>query len=121
MKRLRLKWAAKCRDCGAALPAGTLAKWYGRGRIYGIDCHDRNGARTATVPGTDYTGPDFVALEADAAEKDAARVTRAVQREAAGACAGEVASLLDRYGAYTPDGVKIGSGCGCEDYPCCGH
>ena len=99
MKKLRLRWAAKCRDCGADRPAGTLAKWYGRGRVYGIDCHDRNGASTGR------TG----------------NVGEALRRQANGACAGEVASLVDPYGAYTADGVKIGSGCGCEDYPCCGH
>lgn len=30
-------------------------------------------------------------------------------------------SRYDRYGVYTGDGRRIGSTCGCEDYPCCGH
>jgi hypothetical protein len=43
MKILTLKFPATCADknCGAALPAGTRAKWYGRGRVYGLDCHER--------------------------------------------------------------------------------
>lgn len=36
-------------------------------------------------------------------------------------CPGAVLSRLDPHGIYTPDGRKIGSSCGCEDYPCCGH
>lgn len=34
---------------------------------------------------------------------------------------GYILSRQDPYGIYTPDGRKIGSICGCEDYPCCGH
>jgi hypothetical protein len=30
-------------------------------------------------------------------------------------------SRYDRYGIYAHDGTKLGSSCGCEDYPCCGH
>ena len=30
-------------------------------------------------------------------------------------------SRLNPHGVFTPDGRKIGSTCGCEDYPCCGH
>ena len=40
-KIITLKYAGKCADCGASLPAGTRAKWYGRGRVYGLDCHER--------------------------------------------------------------------------------
>ncbi len=28
---------------------------------------------------------------------------------------------LNPHGVFTPDGRQIGSTCGCEDYPCCGH
>ena len=38
-KTITLKFAGKCRECGTDLPAGTKAKWYGRGRVYGLDCH----------------------------------------------------------------------------------
>ena len=30
-------------------------------------------------------------------------------------------SRYDRYGVYAADGTKLGTTCGCEDYPCCGH
>ena len=34
---------------------------------------------------------------------------------------GLVYSRLDPTGVYAHDGTKLGSTCGCEDYPCCGH
>jgi len=34
---------------------------------------------------------------------------------------GQTLSRLDPYGVYTADGRRMGSTCGCEDYPCCGH
>lgn len=34
---------------------------------------------------------------------------------------GLVRSRQDKYGFYAPDGTKLGSGCKCIDYPCCGH
>ena len=30
-------------------------------------------------------------------------------------------SRHDRYGVYAADGHRMGSTCGCIDYPCCGH
>lgn len=40
-KTITLKFEGKCADsnCGAILPVGSKAKWYGRGRVYGIGCH----------------------------------------------------------------------------------
>ena len=38
-KRITLKYPGTCKDCGADLPKGTTAKWYGRGRVYGLTCH----------------------------------------------------------------------------------
>ena len=38
-RRITLKFAGSCADCGAELPVGTTARWYGRGRIYGLSCH----------------------------------------------------------------------------------
>ena len=38
-KRITLKFDGTCKDCGAHLPKGTTAKWYGRGRVYGLTCH----------------------------------------------------------------------------------
>ena len=38
-RRITLKFAGKCTDCGAELAVGSTARWYGRGRIYGLTCH----------------------------------------------------------------------------------
>ena len=48
-KTITLKYQGRCADCGAVLPVGTKALWYGRGRVYGLDCHERdNKARVTT-------------------------------------------------------------------------
>ena len=41
-KTITLKFEGKCadRNCGAILPVGTKAKWYGRGKVYGLSCHE---------------------------------------------------------------------------------
>lgn len=36
---ITLKHEAQCRDCGAVLPAGTKARWFRNGDIYGNACH----------------------------------------------------------------------------------
>ena len=41
-KTITLKFAGKCADCGAVLPVGTTARWYGRGRVYGLTCHEES-------------------------------------------------------------------------------
>jgi len=92
MKIITLKFAGRCADCGADLPVGSKAKWCGRGRVYGIGCHEK----PADLPAR----------------------TR-IYRE--GEPLGLTYSRLDCFGVYTPDGQKIGSTCGCIDYPCCGH
>lgn len=86
-KIIKLKYPGRCADCGARLPVGSRAKWYGRGRVYGLDCH--GDSKSAFQRGDRSPGA--------------------------------IASHYDRYGVYTPDGSKIGSTCGCIDYPCCGH
>ena len=35
------QYAGNCADCGADIPTGADARYYGRGRIYGVGCHDR--------------------------------------------------------------------------------
>jgi hypothetical protein len=42
-KTITLKFEGKCADksCGAILAVGAQAKWYGKGRVYGIGCHDK--------------------------------------------------------------------------------
>lgn len=41
-RTIRLRYPASCRDCGADLPAGSRARYYGRGRVYGLECHDKS-------------------------------------------------------------------------------
>jgi len=48
-RNLITKYAGACADCGAELPAGTKARYYGRGRLYGVDCHEDT-AKTSTAP-----------------------------------------------------------------------
>ncbi len=86
-KVITLRYAAVCADCGAKLEKGDRARYYGRGRVYGVDCHE-------SAPRGRYTEGEPI---------------------------GQTLSRYDRYGAYTADGTKLGSCCGCEDYPCCGH
>jgi len=91
-KWLTTKYDAVCADCGAFIPAGTKVKYYFRTRkIYGIACHTKDTS------------------------------TRRTAYEAGDRSPGAVASHYDRVGVYASDGQKIGSTCGCEDYPCCGH
>lgn len=40
-RRIALKFDGICADCGTVLPKGTTARWYGRGRVYGLDCHEK--------------------------------------------------------------------------------
>lgn len=97
-KIITLKWDGKCRDCGAALPAGSRARYYGRGKLYGVDCHENGNSNG-----------------------NGRSVGRFVGGYREGEPPGLTASRYDSHGVYTPDGTKIGSTCGCEDYPCCGH
>lgn len=39
---IRLQYKARCRACGTSLPEGARARYYGRGRVYGVDCHDKD-------------------------------------------------------------------------------
>ena len=41
VRTITLKYAGRCKDCGADLAVGEKAKWYGRGKVYGLDCHDK--------------------------------------------------------------------------------
>lgn len=54
MKIIYTKFATKCADfkCGAELAVGTKVKWYGRGKVYGFDCHDKQGKSTSWVATT---------------------------------------------------------------------
>ena len=95
-KQITLKYDATCKDCGAHLEAGTLARYYGKGRIYGIGCHADN--------------------------RSADRAPRALSEfELENWQPGRIASHYDPVGAYSVDGTYLGkSGPRCEDAPCCG-
>jgi hypothetical protein len=38
---ISLRYPASCAECGAELAVGEQARWYGRGRVYGLSCHGR--------------------------------------------------------------------------------
>ena len=73
------RYSGHCADCGADIPEGSEARYYGRGRIYGIDCHTKggtpalidalNGASTVAVTAyaayvaEHYTKPAFEVVE----------------------------------------------------------
>ncbi len=40
-RTITLKYDATCRDCGTQLYAGERARYYGRGRVYGVECHEQ--------------------------------------------------------------------------------
>jgi hypothetical protein len=99
-KTITLKFEATCADCGATLPVGATARWYGRGRIYGIGCHEK--------------------------PADAAKAPRRARRdltayERGDRTPGAIASHYDRRGVYSIDGERMGTlSCGHIDFPCCG-
>lgn len=105
-KKLTLKRDAVCADCGAALPAGTIARYYGPKHIYGLECHEqkpyvnsnakRNGNGSSPRALTDFERENW--------------------------SEGRQASHYDPSGAYSVDGTYLGKASGqrCEDAPCCG-
>ena len=127
---ITLKYAGTCADCGAALAVGSLARYYGRGRVYGTECHsvdtgihgrqdvcstcgghgERNGAECRAC---DSTGSRDVQEYARSRERTA--------YEMGDTSEGAIRSHYDRRGAYTADGTFLGTtGPRCEDAPCCG-
>ncbi len=96
---ITLQREGTCADCGATLPAGTQARWYRNGLVYGLTCHPKRerGARARR------RSDDRTAFEKGDRSP------------------GAIASHYDRSGVYAHDGTRLGSSCGCIDYPCCGH
>lgn len=49
---IRTKREAVCQDprCGAELPAGSLVRYYGLGRVYGTLCHGKKTVSNKTGP-----------------------------------------------------------------------
>lgn len=97
---LTLKYATVCADCGAALPVGSKARYYGPGKTYGTECHA--GASPRRHKGSRSFG-------------------RTAYEEGDNS-PGAIASHYDRKGAYATDGTFLGTDLGsrCEDAPCCG-
>jgi len=46
MAKIKLKFPANCKDCGAYLEVGDTVRYYGRGRVYGTTCHPQIALRT---------------------------------------------------------------------------
>ena len=91
-RTINLKRPAICADCGADLPAGTRARYYGPRKIYGTECHS---AKRRKYPANDW--------------------------DSGFECEGQARSYYDPSGAYATDGTYLGkTGPRCEDAPCCG-
>lgn len=93
-RTITLKYEANCADCGAPLIPGDRARYYGKGRVYGVDCHTK----------------------AESAE-------RKFERPVNGNGGVRELSRLDPTGFYAADGTLLGRQNArgrCEDAPCCG-
>ena len=78
---INLKYPATCADCGAALEVGAPARYYGRGKVYGTECHADTRPQADRQQGPKYPagaqvrrGTGFIASQAAAEGRvDAAR------------------------------------------------
>jgi hypothetical protein len=61
MKVINTKYATKCADvkCGAEIAVGQKVKWYGRGKVYGFDCHDKSNRLSTSWVATTSTGAEI--------------------------------------------------------------
>ncbi len=91
---IRLKFAGTCADCGAHLPVGAPARWYGRGKVYGTECHGEK-------PGTRRGGMTAYELGEAAAR-------------------GEISEERAEWIVARMVENDRGPGGTCEDAPCCG-
>lgn len=111
-RQMKSRYEANCLDCGAFIPVGTMIRYYGRGKVYGIECHTKEGAN------------DGYDRETKAAKRNGKRngtPRPLTEGEMERWPEGKIASHYDPDGAYTPDGTYLGHGRGrCEDAPCCG-
>jgi len=71
-KTITLKFPGVCADdqCGASLAVGDKGRWYGRGRVYGIGCHDKAVA-DANVEGIRWVASRGGAVQANGMCEDA--------------------------------------------------
>jgi hypothetical protein len=96
---MKAKYAGKCRECGGRIRKGDEIDWSRGGGAIHARCR----------------GNDISASE----EKFDAWMDKEAEHD--GEPLGLTYSRYDRYGVYAADGHKMGSTCGCIDYPCCGH
>ncbi len=53
VRTITTKFDGFCADCSAPIPAGTRARWTGRGRVFGLSCHAKRDADNALdAPGS---------------------------------------------------------------------
>lgn len=100
-KIITLKYEAQCADCGAPLIPGDRARYYGRGRVYGVKCH----------------------TQAESAERNFESPRPLTPREIDTWPEAKQRSHYDPTGLYSADGTLLGrtnANGRCEDAPCCG-
>jgi hypothetical protein len=92
------RYPATCADCGASLPKGSRIRYYGRGKVYGLECHDRDGSSSSDDDGAEYS------------ERLSRERGRRVDSDG-------TPLAMTRYGwrrGYEATGIR------CMDAPCCG-
>jgi len=70
------RFAGKCADCETILPAGSQARYYGRGVLYGLTCHPQKSAEPGKVTRAARNSPKRV----KAAPKPAQRICKPAGR-----------------------------------------
>ncbi len=112
-RTITLKYDATCLDCGTKLAAGERARYYGRGRVYGTECHEQKPQRQAA------RGPGVLSKAGRVLGQGVAtqRASANIRNEA------QYRSACDPTGFYNANGECIGrvnANGRCEDAPCCG-
>ena len=108
-RTITLKYNATCRDCGTKLAAGERARYYGRGRVYGTECHEQKPQRQTA---TQRASADIHPWGILSYQYSHGQISEAQYR-----------SACDPTGFYNADGECIGRvnpNGRCEDAPCCG-
>ena len=124
-KTITLKYDGTCRDCGAALAAGTKARWYGRGRVYGTECHEQKPRTRAERDRAELhdSTRSFLDHNKQPTLSRQSHGNRYADSQFNGAQYARTISAADPTGFYNAAGECIGrqNAAGrCEDAPCCG-
>lgn len=75
------RYEGKCHDCGTILAVGVQARYYGRGRLYGVDCHENTWATNTDQPILARCTQCDYAYEGDHCDNSACFDGLTVQRE----------------------------------------